>query len=190
MLNLMLFILFFALAYTVKGGLLGRLFNVDKVSEKSEILDFLLEGKFASGIMLFLFLMVGFLQPPLAAFLFGAAWAVGVTPSMGEEAGAVGYSKYAWGQYIKYKEDFGRAYGVKKMIQRGVFMGALLTLVTGSVVYIPAGALMPVCYFLGMELYYRLHGSGHDGRVSWVYAEPIFGAVIGVAAYCDFVVGF
>lgn len=103
--------------------------------------------------------------------------------SMGEEAGAVGRWGHAWGQYIRVKDvdgenPFGRSYGVKKALHRGVFLGALLTLATGFTPFILAGASFPLVYFLGSTLTYLIMKKPQ----SWTLAEPIYGAVIGIAA--------
>ena len=182
-------ILFFAAMYAIKGGWLGVLFDVDKASEKHWFLDFALEGAYLSGFLVSVFMLFAFaaqvgwsdtgdavyeFRAVGVCLLIGLAWFVGVRPSMGEEAGAVGDYKEAWGEYIDH--GFGRAYGVKKCLQRGIYMGALLTLVTGFTGFIIAGASMPLVYFIGNCL-----GRWINSERGWSYAEPLFGAVFGCA---------
>lgn len=109
------------------------------------------------------------------AFLAGVlAWLVAVAPSMGEEAGAVGGYKGAWGEYVT--DGFGRSYGVKKAVQRGVFTGAVLALVFWHPAVLLAGATFPVAYFIGISIeQYRTK----QAAASWHLAELIYGAAIG-----------
>lgn len=187
-------ILFFAAMYAIKGGWLGMIPGVKELREKSKIFDRLLDGKVASTIGVFVFFVVAFhlqlgsLVPHglpwyqlyiVTPLLLAAAWLIGVAPSMGEEAGAVGRIGRAWGDYID--AGFGRSYGIKKALQRGVFLGAPFTIVTGDPIFLILGALFPVMHFVGQQIYYMIH------RVdSWKYAEPLIGAVcigIGVGSY-------
>lgn len=109
-----------------------------------------------------------------------AAWCVGVFPSMGEEAGAIGRWGYWWG---KYKErGFSRSYGVKKALQRGCWLGACFTIATGSVLFLPAMSFgFVVLHFVGQDIYYRIWKSD-----DWKYSEPMIGALLGVClALCN-----
>ncbi|MCP5916232.1 hypothetical protein NL317_29875, partial [Klebsiella pneumoniae] len=76
---------------------------------------------------------------------------IGVSPSMGEEAGAVGGYKGGWGEYVDYPE-FGSMYGVKKALQRGVFTTAALAIVLNAPLLLIFGALMPVAYYVGISI--------------------------------------
>lgn len=187
-------ILFFAAAYAIKGGWLGMIPGVKKLRERNWFFDRLLDGKVASTIAVFFFFVIALWiqlgkfvdlgMPILNILLYtpaalSLAWLVGVSPSMGEEAGAVGRIGHAWGDYIE--KGFGRSYGVKKALQRGVFLGAPFAIITGDPIFLILGALFPVMHFVGQQIYYMIH------RVdSWKYAEPLIGAVcigIGVGSY-------
>ena len=190
-------ILYFAAMYAIKGGWLGMIPGVKDLRAKAWIYDRLLDGKVASTIGVFLFfavalqLQLGKLVPfglpwhelyIVTPGLLAAAWLIGVAPSMGEEAGAIGRIGRAWGEYVQYPE-FGRAYGVKKALQRGVWLGAPFTVLTGLPHFILLGLLFPVIHFAGQQIYYMIHKA--DG---WKYAEPLVGGVcigIGVGIYLN-----
>lgn len=117
-----------------------------------------------------------------AALLLAASWML-IWSSMGEEAGAIGDYKGGWGQYVdstrpdgRLSFKNGRAYGVKKGIQYGVMFGAGMSMAVGSWTLWIAAATFPICYFLGSSLHQWLKGTR-----SWTYAEPLYGAVIGLA---------
>ena len=93
--------------------------------------------------------------------------------SMGEEAGAVGDYKGAWGPYIE--KGFGRNYGIKKSIQYGVYGVGVIGIALGSFYPWLAGASFPLCYWIGSSFYRYIHGAR-----SWTYAEPLWGAVLGL----------
>ena len=166
-------ILTFSLAYGVKGGWLGKIPGFNALREKP-YLDTMLDGKpLSAAIVSFYAGMCGL--PLWMCCACALAWLIGVAPSMGEEAGAVGTYKGGWGPYVDNPE-FGRSYGVKKAIQRGVFTGAPLALVTGNIWFIAAGATFPIVYFCGMslrELFTRNN--------SWDWAELIYGGMLGLA---------
>lgn len=115
-------------------------------------------------------------------------WLAAVAPSMGEENGAIGRVGHAWGEYLEWMPkvkdiDFfgqtlfsyseGRMYGIKKGVQRGVWMGAMMAFALGSTVFIPYSLLYVPCVFIGQELYYRL-----TGKDSWVLTEPLIGLFV------------
>lgn len=109
--------------------------------------DWLLDGtQLSAFIMLF---AIEALMPGYGA-AFALAWWLWVLSSMGEEAGAVGDHKEAWGPYIDH--GFGRGFGIKKAMIHGFFGGALLALATGWVWFIPALATFPIVYFIGNSL--------------------------------------
>ena len=157
--NVVLCVCAFALAYTLKGG------QFPWVNGRALALVVV-------GVVVAYLTRDPYLVP--AAMV---AWVVGVYPSMGEEAGAVGRWGYWWG---KYKDlGFTRSYGVKKALQRGAWMGAAFTLVTGSMVFIPVlTAGFALSHFLGQELYFRIHG-----KDDWKYSEVAIGALIGLCFY-------
>lgn len=181
-------ILYFGAMYAIKGGWLGMIPGVEDLRDKSKILDRLLDGKVISTIGVFAFFAVmlgiyggrGLLWDLLIApALFSAAWLIAVAPSMGEEAGACGRIGHAWGDYIE--KGFGRSYGIKKALQRGVWIGAPFTVLTGLPHFILLGLLFPVIHFAMQEIHYRVHKTD-----SWKYAEPVVGAVcvgVGMAIY-------
>lgn len=139
---------------------------------------------FLDGSVISLFLVVVYVaatQPSLTvAALFGLSWML-IWSSMGEEAGAAGDYKGAWGEYIEARNPdgqlaFTRSYGIKKGIQYGCFFGAGLSMAVGSWTLWIAAATFPICYFLGSSLHRWL-----KGERSWTYAEPLYGSVIGLA---------
>lgn len=160
----------FAVLYMIKGGWHWRIPYLKTLDHG--VMGFFLDGTRLASILAALF--IGAYQGPWIGAAFGLAWFVGTIPSMGEEAGAIGRLGHQWGPYIE--KGFGSAYGWKKGLQRGVFMGAMLTLITGFAPFILAGALFPVLHFIGQELHYRIHKQ--DG---WAYAEPLIGFAMGVA---------
>lgn len=159
------------LAYSIKGGWLDHLPQWAAFEYKSY---------FKRTLPAFLiFSLVVFYVPFLQAALFTLAWCYCYS-SMGEEAGAVGDYKGGWGDYLEARKPdgtlyFGRSYGIKKALQWGLAWGALLALISGSGLFILAGATFPICYFIGSSIA-QLRGSK-----GWAYAEPIYGIPIGLA---------
>lgn len=148
-----------SLLYPTKGG---NLFHVKY-----------LDGKKLSAIIFGVWCMLFFPWPQAA--LLGALWLAAVSPSMGEEAGAVGGYKGAWGPYIE-NPKFGRSYGVKKALQRGVWEGALLALILPPVPAILIGLTWPLAYYAGISVQqWRTNQVNAD----WHIAEFIRGAVLG-----------
>lgn len=165
-------IVFFTLMMTIKGGWHWRIPQIKALDDG--VMGFFLDGTRLSTLLVLGY--VGSLTDPLIGLFFALAWFVGNLASMGEEAGAIGPP--ARGPYIE--KGFGQAYGVKKGLQRGIYLGALLTFATfasdPSPWFIVAGATFPLCYFAGQYLYLKIHKTS-----SWAYAEPIYGLVIGLA---------
>lgn len=179
----------FAVLYALKGGS-GNVFkNWDRVRGRNALLYRVMDGKVISTIGAFIFTLfitaklqshhVGLYDVSqysvnfLTALLFAGGWLLSVSPSMGEEHGAVGTMRHGWGEYVEYPEAFGRSYGVKKAVQRGVWTGAIMAFVTGFVLYIPFSLLFVPCVFVGQEIYYRI--TDRDG---WVLSEPIIGGFV------------
>lgn len=175
--------IFFALMMMIKGGWHwhltiwrkdGRWIHLEDLDRG--VLGFFLDGSRLSTITVLI--VVSVLIDPLQGLAFALAWFIGNIASMGEEAGAIGPPPR--GPYIE--NGFGQRYGVLKGLQRGIYLGALLTLSTfvtePSPWFIVAGASFPVCYFAGQSLQWKIHKT-----TSWAYAEPIYGAVIGIAAW-------
>jgi hypothetical protein len=161
----MLAIPFFALMVAIKGGLLGLAFENPP------------RGLYVSSILSGLFMSVYFGW--LVGLLFAIAWLIGWVMSIGEEIGAIGRFKENWGDHVRtYGSQEARSLGWKKGLQRGVFLGACLSLAMYSKTHneiIKIGcSLFPLIYFLGNELYYRIYK-----KDSWFISEFLFGATIG-----------
>lgn len=187
MIAAILTVIFCALLYALKGGSGPYLFKRwAELRATNKITERLMDGKVISTIGAFLLALIGtadlvvllgergvpeYSAHFFVALKFAAAWLLSVAPSMGEEHGAIGRWKHAWGEYVEL--GLGRSYGVKKGIQRGVWIGAIMTLATGFIPYIWFSFLFVPCVFIGQELYYRV-----TGRDSWVLSEPIIGAVV------------
>lgn len=139
--------------------------------DSSPVIDRLMDGKVLStallcGLCLALF---GF---EIESLLIPAAWLLSVSPSIGEEHGAVGRIGHTWGEYVDTR-IFNREYGIKKALQRGVWMGACMTAATGFVPFIFTSLLFIPSIFIGQELNYRI--LKEDG---WTLAEPLIGAAV------------
>jgi hypothetical protein len=141
-------VIWFAIAYAIKGGQ-GKSFfrNFKKVRDSHPILERLLDGKVLSTLMVLIwacFVTVwtqsnigGMDTAELSVVAITLAWLLSVAPSMGEEYGAIRNDKTS--PYLLY---FDREYGIKKAIQRGVFIGACMALATGSLLFIVSAALL------------------------------------------------
>lgn len=162
----------FSVLYAVKGGQHGHLKVFSTLRRRSKILDRILDGKVLSTIGVLLFSLFAGIDNAIA---LSALWLLAIAPSMGEEAGAVGGFKGGWGPYIE--KGFGRDYGVKKALQRGVFSGACLAIATGSVMPIIAGALFVPAYWVGISIQQSRTGSV---VADWNVSELIFGVCLGI----------
>ncbi len=145
-----LFTILFALAYAIKGGQGKYIFpNWERENP--------LSNKLTSTLIVFItvafvtvFLQVNIGVGQLAwhsVGLFALGWLLSIAPSLGEEYGAIMArpDKYGeWMPQIKSIRIFGRKfqwveghmYGLKKAVQRGVWIGACMTAVTGYVPFI------------------------------------------------------
>ena len=164
MFEIIVFMVLFAIAYAIKGGQPSKIFtNWERevsLSYKASSMFFVLIVCAATTV----FYQVNIGLMPYAwqsVLVFVLAWIVAVAPSMGEEYGALLGKSYPVDandrgiQSVKIpfikKPVTGRKeieYGVKKAIQRGVWMGACFTVVTGytgfiwaSLLYAPVAAL-------------------------------------------------
>jgi hypothetical protein len=205
----LLSILIFACAVSIKGGWLNRISIYDKLERaindtyKNNLL-FIKSGKqfglnptryyftlpflavarwLIDGSVISVFLVTWFVSHTTSdlslAALCGLFWML-IWSSMGEEAGAAGDYKGAWGDYMDAKKPtgemyFSRSYGVKKGIQYGCFFGAGISMALGSWCFWIASATFPLCYFLGSSI-----GLYLTGRRGWAFAEPIYGAALGL----------
>lgn len=182
----------FAVLYALKGGSGPHLFkNWAYVREKSDFYDRLLDGKVISTILAFITVALFTTSFPdlqtaqdwgvvkillMTPALFALGWLVSVAPSMGEEHGAIGTSQGGWGQYVvavypgTERKAFGRGYGVKKGIQRGIFIGAVMAAFTGFLPFVLWSLAFVPMVFIGQELYFRWKGQN-----SWVLSEPLIG---------------
>jgi len=120
------------------------------------------------------------------AVLMGFMWWIGNKPSMSEVVSAIGGYFGHWFQdrdawvldfltsWIKNE----RIWGVATGILRGAYTGICLALPSQNPWFILAGALFPVCYFIGVsiEQFYM-----KKTQVSWHWGEWIWYGVIGAA---------
>lgn len=162
-----------AVLYAIKGGSGNILKNWNKVREKSRILDRILDGKFLSTFLMGVF-SIFITQDGVLTLALMAAWLVAVSPSMGEEHGAIGDHKGMLPAYLERDITVrGRKYDVKKGIQRGVWMGAAFTLVTGYTGFIVASLLFVPCVYIGQclnRIVLKVPG--------WTLAEPLIGGIV------------
>lgn len=141
--------------------------------EKSRILDCLTDGKVLStvGVLILVTCLSGNMT---TAILFALAWIVAVSPSMGEEHGAIGDYKGALPAYLdRSMTDRGRAYDIKKGIRRGVFIGAAFALVTGCAGFIAASLLFVPAVWIGQTVNRLV-----TRQPGWTLAEPLIGAIV------------
>lgn len=168
-----------ALAYAIKGGSGAEVFtNWNRVREKNSVWDRLLDGKTLSTIVMFLLALC--YVPLGVAALIALGWLAAVAPSMGEEHGAVGDYKGGWGPYLTAlrgdgsgKVQFGRTYGVKKAVQRGLLMGSVMTLVTSYLPFLVASVAFVPCVWAGQCLNQIILK-----KQGWTLSEPLIGAVL------------
>lgn len=139
-----------------------------------------LDGSVISLFIVFFYVAAS--QPSLTvAILAALGWCL-IWSSMGEEAGAAGDYKGAWGEYVEARNPdgelaFNRSYGIKKGIQYGAFFGGVMSMAVGSWCIWIAAMTFPLCYFLGSSLQRYIS----DGKIrGWQYAEPLYGAVVGL----------
>lgn len=171
-------ILTFALAYGVKGGNLHAIFkNYGEVRERNYLLDRLLDGKVLSSIIVLawatsvtLITQQNLTILPyewLSPIAITCAWLLSVAPSMGEEYSAILNSK----SKNPYQDHFTRSYGIKKAVQRGVWMGAIMALVTGYIGFIAASfAFVPLAWV-------ALHYAPKKILIPWGWSEVLIGVV-------------
>lgn len=166
-------VLICAVLYAVKGGS-GNVFkNWNKVRDKSLILDRLLDGKVLSTLLMGIFCIFA-TQDGVMTIALMTAWIVAVSPSMGEEHGAIGDYKGALPMYIERAlTQRGRSYDIKKGLQRGVFMGASFAVVTGFTGFIIASLLFVPCVYIGQSLNRILMKVP-----GWTLAEPLIGGIV------------
>lgn len=166
----------FALFYRVKGGIVDSLFkNTLALRARSKVYDALLSSKFISYVLLLAFLgglySQGYFEWPFIALVL-IGWAASIAPSHGEEYGVIVYE----GPHKDYN-GFGRPYGLKKAIQRGVFGGACMTLFTGSIWFIPFGLLFIPCVWVS----YKIRKEGEWWPLSeWLYGALGYGIPFGL----------
>lgn len=180
---MLIFPVYFAIMVGIKGGLLGKIADALgkklqwKAFRKNKIIDFIFDGNFLSAVLSGIF--VGHYTTWLVGLLFAGAWFIGWIVSLGEEIGAIGRFGKNWGPYVDWLgAKAGRIFGWKKGLQRGVFLGACLSLAMYSVPFnellIITCTLFPLIYFIGNDLYYRVHKAD-----SWFYSELLIGGAIG-----------
>lgn len=170
----MIYAILCGILYAIKGGsLVYFVKGWDKIREESSILNFTLSSKVLSTVGAIIIGAIG-TGNVTQGVLIGLAWLVAVAPSMGEEHGAIGDYKGALPAYMERSITVrGRKYDVKKGIQRGVWMGAAFTLVTGYTGFIVASLLFVPCVWVGQSLNrIILKTSG------WALAEPLIGVIV------------
>lgn len=158
------------LAYAIKGGSMNLVFkNWNAIRNSNKVLDAVLDGKVLSTVIILLYSLC-FVEPLEASILAGA-WLLSVAMSMGEEQAAVGDYSGGSGPYLD--KGFGRTFGVKKAIQRGLVYGVAFTLATQAIIFLPLCLLYVPCVWIGQSL--NLLILKHKG---WEIAEPIIGAIV------------
>ncbi len=160
-------VIIFSLAYILKGGQFNKYLDG---------LPSFIGGKFFAALIIFIFCSA-VTSDWVHGLIFCAAWLLAVSPSMGEEAGAIGRWGHWWGRYKD--AGFTRSYGILKGVQRGAWMGAVFTVAGATTLSIPIMALgFPLAHFIGQEIYFRIHKTDN-----WKYAEFFVGALLGLC-YC------
>lgn len=161
----------------------------------SRIVDRLLDGKILSSIGFGLLVALhgaeyhGFINGGpsydlaiTAGAVAALGWLAGVAPKMGRIVGDIGGYRGNWNadqeQYIRSEARAAAINGWKAGVQRGVFMGAMLTLATDNLWFIVAGAAYPATVYLGVSIQQKITGKY---AADWHWHELLFGAVIGLA---------
>lgn len=170
----MIYAILCGILYAIKGGSLAYFVKGwNKIREESLIFDVLLDGKVLSTVGAIILGAVG-TGNVTDGVMIGLAWLIAVSPSMGEEHGAIGDYKGALPNYLERDMTVrGRKYDVKKGIQRGVFMGAAFALATGFTGFIVASLLFIPCVYIGQSLnrlILKVPG--------WTLAEPLIGGIV------------
>lgn len=196
MISVILCMAAFAALYAIKGGSAPYFYaRWNEIRDRNAVYGVVLDGKYLSTTLAFVVALIGtadlvtlmgdrgvaeYAFNFVPALLFAAGWLISVAPSMGEEHGAVGD---LLGPLPAYKKtERGRLYDVKKALQRGVFMGAAMALMTGYVPYICFSLLFIPCVFFGQELNRLILKTP-----GWTIAEPLIGAVVfGIPSYLFF----
>lgn len=170
--------LIFAIAYAVKGGQLGHIIpHVETLRKRNKVFNRLFDGKVLSTLILLIYtsfitvyyqVNLGMLPSAwMSCIAIVLAWLGAVAPSVGEENDAL-MNK---GAYVDSPE-FGRVYGIKKALQRGVWMGALMTLVTGYEGFILASFLYVPLVWLALNY------TPDKVLDSWGWSEVLIGVVL------------
>lgn len=207
MFDMLLSVMVFALAVSLKGGLLGNIFtNWNRLTERLED-EFLVAidtikhtwrskmwGDLLKELALFPFhaFVKWFVDGSVISLfvVFFYVWATATLPVAVVFAlawvliwSSMGEEAGAAGDYVEWWGDykdaglFNRSYGIKKGIQYGCFTGAGMSMAVGSWCIWIAAATFPLCYYLGNSLLRYTSGGKKRG---WPYSEPLWGAVIGV----------
>lgn len=146
------------------------------------LFEWVVDGSIISCFVIFITVLLTTQSIDTATY-FTLAWVL-ILSSMGEEAGAAGDYKGGWGPYIELKDNqgnvkLGRNYGLKKGVQYGAFgCGAMALVMEGAWPLWIAGVSFPLVYYIGTSAKTFI-----TGRRDWAWAEPLWGAVIGLAYY-------
>lgn len=141
----------FAFAYGIKGGQGEKIFSnwSKKVDISHKLASLAIVILFCSFTTVFLQINLGVGTAWQSIFYICIAWLVAIAPSMGEEYGALMGRDYpvdendkgikkiripVINKTLRFRREI--EYGVKKAIQRGVWMGAIMTLATGYIPFI------------------------------------------------------
>lgn len=203
--QILISILVFALAVSIKGGLLGNIFtNWQRLVDRVELRFGLAIGSLKTawqnkeywGLVKHLFTLPfnafakWFLDGSVISLFIVAIYVATSQPSLVVTVlcalswcliwSSMGEEAGAAGDYKQwwgkyFDRGFPRDYGLKKGVQYGVFVTFGMSLALGSWCPVIAGATFPLCYFAGNSLY-----RWHTGKRGWPYSEPIWGAVIGL----------
>ncbi len=176
----MIYIVIFSLLHMIKGGLLVSIPAVENAIKKP-VFKYVFDGKIVSSLVCIpVCILAGF--PEWQAMIFAAAWWVSMSPSLGEEIGAIGGYKGVWLD-LDGNEDYtikNTEGGWKKGVQRGIFTGAILSLAAWNPLLVIAGATFPVCVWCGISIG-QLYSGNIQEHKGWRIYEGIFGAAIGLA---------
>lgn len=153
----------FAVAVAVKGGWIGKFYSGVPSWVDNHLPPVII------GAVTYAFT----LDPFIALRCILAAYVLKF--SMGEEAGAV-INNVGNNQYIDNPDDFGRDYGIKKAVQRGITDGAAFCLATWNPLFIFAGLTFVPIYWVMSKIKYKITGVN-----DWSWAEPVYGVAFGLA---------
>lgn len=165
----------------IKGG--GILY---RIRPDHGIINNILDGKIVSSLGYGALVMSA--SSPLTGALAGLGWLIWMAPGVGDYIGALGGAFGRWREaallehwlidWMLPKTPW--IYGWLGTALRGAVFAIPLALALGSWYIIIAGAMMPVCYWLGITIRQVEQGVI---AANWLYGEYLWGAVIGLATW-------